>query len=198
MFDSSNIAPVLTALASRLAGQAKLICGDDDALTPERVLKTLNKTVSADHAQSKLQVAEVTAAELVVDGKARALVCNPNCFMTLEYKNSPEGVQRLVGEFYNEETKQRVPVLVNNVGREKALAVANTHKASTVFPVFASLDGGPSDFNDLQVREGLDTVRQQLAPAIQRARDANRTPEQVARSALGADAVVVQPKVPAA
>lgn len=193
-FDSGNIAPVLAALAPRLEGKSLLVCGDDDVLTPARVLKTLNNIVSADHMQPKLQVAEVEAAELIVDGKAHALASNPKCTMKLEYKNGPEGVQRVVGEFYNEETKQRVPVLINNVGREKALAAASAHKATTVFPVFTSLDGGPSDFNDLHVREGLDQVRQQLAPAIQHARSVARTAEQVAKEALGADAVVVQPK----
>lgn len=193
-FDSGNIAPVLAALAPRLEGKSLLVCGDDDVLTPARVLKTLNNIVSADHMQPKLQVAEVAAAELIVDGKPHALASNPKCTMKLEYKNGPEGVQRVVGEFYNEETKQRVPVLINNVGREKALAAAGAHKAMTVFPVFTSLDGGPSDFNDLHVREGLDQVCQQLAPAIQHARSAARSAEQVAKEALGADAVVVQPK----
>lgn len=175
VFDSSNIEPVLAALKPHLKGKTLLICGDDDVLTTERVLKTLNKIVSAEHTQEKLEVAEVRADEIIIDGQRRPLAANPECFMRLEYKTGPEGVQRVVGEFDNEATGQHVAVLVNNVGREKALAAAAAHEIEAVFPTFRSLDDGPSDFNDLHVREGLNAVREQLAPAIARAREAERT-----------------------
>jgi len=176
VFDSGNIEPVVAKLKGHLPGKTLLICGDDDVLTPERVLKTLNKIVTAEYTQKKLEVAEVRPEELVIDGQRRPLAGNPQCFMRLGYKTGPEGVQRVVGEFDNEATGQHVPILVNNVGREKALAAAAAHGAETVFPRFQTLEGGPSDFNDLHAREGDDAVLSQVAPAIARVREANGRP----------------------
>lgn len=46
-----------------------------------------------------------------------------------------------------------------NPGREKALAAATATGGVAVFPHFASLDGRPTDFNDLHTREGLERVK---------------------------------------
>lgn len=47
-----------------------------------------------------------------------------------------------------------------NPGREKALAAATACGGVALFPVFQSLDGHPTDFNDLHAREGLDRVKE--------------------------------------
>jgi phage/plasmid primase-like uncharacterized protein/phage/plasmid-associated DNA primase len=49
-----------------------------------------------------------------------------------------------------------------NPGREKALAAAKSVGGVVCFPRFSSLDGRPTDFNDLHVREGLEQVKKQL------------------------------------
>lgn len=49
-----------------------------------------------------------------------------------------------------------------NPGREKAEAAALAVGGSVVLPVFASLDGKPTDFNDLAAREGLARVKECL------------------------------------
>lgn len=49
-----------------------------------------------------------------------------------------------------------------NPGREKAEEAAKRSLGRAVFPVFESLDGKPTDFNDLHQREGLDAVKEQL------------------------------------
>ncbi|MGE4442725.1 MAG: AAA family ATPase [Desulfomicrobium sp.] len=49
-----------------------------------------------------------------------------------------------------------------NVGIEKAQRAAHAIGAEVCIPEFMSLEGNPTDFNDLHVREGLDRVRRQL------------------------------------
>jgi len=58
-----------------------------------------------------------------------------------------------------------------NVGLEKAHAAAQAIGATVVWPEFESLDGAPTDFNDLHVREGLDAVRAQVKGYNVRLRD---------------------------
>lgn len=52
-----------------------------------------------------------------------------------------------------------------NAGRTKAEEAAKQVMGVAVFPKFKSLDGKPTDFNDLYAREGLDVVREQLGVA---------------------------------
>jgi putative DNA primase/helicase len=49
-----------------------------------------------------------------------------------------------------------------NVGRKKAEEAASKVMGKAVFPKFQSLDGKPSDFNDLHCREGIEAVRDQI------------------------------------
>lgn len=49
-----------------------------------------------------------------------------------------------------------------NPGRTKAEAAARAVGGRAVFPRFDSLDGQPTDFNDLHAREGIEAVRVQL------------------------------------
>lgn len=194
VFDASNIEPVVAALGNRLKGKDKIICGDDDVLTHDRVVETLNKQIKTDFAAPKLKVSAIEATEIVMDGARRTLKSNPDCSIQLEYQLSPEGVQRIVGEIANAETKQKVKVQIVNLGREKALAAGLKHDAKTAFPVFKSLEGRPTDFNDLQDREGQATVRRQVGKAMMMERPempaAERTSADVAKAAIGNQAVV--------
>ena len=49
-----------------------------------------------------------------------------------------------------------------NPGIARAKSAARTITARVVFPEFASLEGKPTDFNDLATREGLEIVRKQF------------------------------------
>lgn len=57
-----------------------------------------------------------------------------------------------------------------NPGREYATKAAQKIMCEAVFPKFSDLEGRPTDFNDLFVREGVDSVRALIAPG--RARSA--------------------------
>ncbi len=192
VFDSGNIGAVIEALAPRLQGKALIVCGDDDVLTRDRVMRTINKAAHSNHAKPKLQLkGGIAEDEAVIDGVARQLRANPDCTLRLAYEQSPEGVQRIVGEFVHK--REKVAVKIANVGREKALAAVAAHGVNAVFPVFQSLAGSPTDFNDLQDREGMAVVRRQIGIAMlgQSQNIApERTPVEVARAAIGAGVVM--------
>lgn len=166
VFDSGNITPAMGALAPALEGKGKIICGDDDVLPPGRVLRRLNGMLSAEKTFEKLQLSGLDADELVLDGVSRPAKHNPSCTVHLKEEPGLHGVPRIVGEIRNSQTSGVLNVSLNNVGREKALAAAEQYGARAVFPSFASLDGGPTDFNDLHVREGLDVVKGQIGKVV--------------------------------
>lgn len=53
-----------------------------------------------------------------------------------------------------------------NPGRDKASEAARAIMSIATFPTFLNLDTKPSDYNDLHVLEGLDTVRKQIVQLI--------------------------------
>lgn len=50
----------------------------------------------------------------------------------------------------------------SNTGRKKGNEAANILSCPQIYPVFADLEGNPTDFNDLHCREGLDVVAAQF------------------------------------
>ncbi|MGP8437782.1 DUF5710 domain-containing protein [Paraburkholderia fungorum] len=196
VFDSGNIAPVIAQLAPRLQGKTLIVCGDDDVLTRDKIVRTVNKIAHSDYAKGKLQLkGGIADNEILIDGVARPLRANADCTLRLIYEQSPEGVQRVVGEFMHK--RDKVAVKIANVGREKALAAAAAHGVRTVFPVFESLVDAPTDFNDLQAREGLAVVRRQIGMAmIGQTHQASpeKTPVELARAAIGEGVVLNEAK----
>lgn len=178
VFDSGNISPAMGALAPALVGKEKIICGDDDVLPPGRVLRRLNGMLSAEKTFEKLQLNSLDADEMILDGVSRPTKHNPDCTVHLREEPGPYGVPRIVGEIKNAQTNGVLNVSMNNVGREKALAAAEQYGARAVFPSFASLEGGPTDFNDLHVREGLDVVKGQIGNVVAIERPAPRAVQQ--------------------
>lgn len=62
-----------------------------------------------------------------------------------------------------------------NVGRAKAEVCAREIGGTALFPSFAGKEGGPTDWNDLHQREGLEEVKRQLLGGVeQRRRDIRR------------------------
>lgn len=53
-----------------------------------------------------------------------------------------------------------------NPGVESAKKAARKVNGKVVIPAFGSLDGNPTDFNDLMVREGLEAVKRQVTPDL--------------------------------
>lgn len=194
VFDAANIEPVVAALSVRLRDKDRIICGDDDVITHSRVVDTINKQIQSEYARDRLKLAGVEPSEVKVDGVARPLKANSDCTLLLQMELSPQGVQRVVGEVANAETKQSVKIKIVNVGREKALHAAEKYDLKVVFPVFKSLEGRPTDYNDLHDREGGAVVRRQIGRVMMMERgerpDAEQSSQDVAMAALGSLATV--------
>lgn len=183
-FDSGNIAAVVKALKPKLVGKTGLICGDDDFLTSEYVLSSVNKQLASDLAVKRLGTTVVLDA-LHLDGVERRVADGVS--MSLRIQANEDGVERVTGRVWNDTTKQTHSIQVSNQGREKAIAAAAEHDIGVTFPVFQSLDGRPTDYNDLHQREGLARVSEQLGAALN-ALDrgaAKRTAAEIVRTTLG-------------
>lgn len=53
-----------------------------------------------------------------------------------------------------------------NTGRQKAIEAVQKFSCSVVFPQFKNTENKPTDFNDLHVLEGLDTVKSQIEQVV--------------------------------
>jgi putative DNA primase/helicase len=194
VYDASNIEPVLASLKQRLAGKDVIICGDDDILTHDRVFETINNQIKSEFAISKLKLSAVDRDEVVADGNRRQLRANPDCSIRLGIESNAQGVDRIIGVISNSATKQAIKLNIVNLGREKALSAAEKYDAKAViFPIFKSLEGRPTDFNDLADREGQAAVRRQVGRAMMMERAA-KLPEptslELAKAVLGSEATI--------
>lgn len=66
------------------------------------------------------------------------------------------------------------PLRIENAGRAKAFAAAKRHTAQVVLPRFADRATTGTDFNDLQVAEGMDAARVQLMAGPAQPNDASK------------------------
>lgn len=199
VFDSGNIEAVLRALGPHLEGVEKIICADDDMVTQLKLERALNNETIRERfgladgiGASEIETA-LESCEKVV------LPANPNCTLQLSYKWPQEhgGFKRVLGEIVNTETNDRLPILINNVGREKAWEASQKHDAKVVAPVFSAMEAyavrGLTDFNDLHKDEGLDQVRMQIAAVVDLGR-AKGVAVEAAKASIGETVIVTDPR----
>lgn len=167
-FDSGNIQSVLSVLKPHLQSKTLVICADDDSIDQECVFKKINNLLASDHLKNTHSGESLLLSEVAVDGVQRELSTHPGYRIRLEYTDGVQGMQRISGELDNPEKGVHIPILINNVGREKALDAGVLHQAHVIFPKFTSSDGRPTDFNDLHVREGLNKVKMQVESALEK------------------------------
>lgn len=193
-FDSGNIEAVIKLFEPRLAGVDKIICGDNDLVTHERLARTLNGPM-----REKCGYPEITSSDV-----ERAVLCSGerSHVLSLDLATATGGNMdvwhalqdkfplHLGGDFWmvvNEDrgadhyelprlhaqifrgTESVHKVMVNNAGMEKALGAAASTGAKVVAPHFKAPDAyqkGWKDFNDLHVQEGLEQVCAQIGAAV--------------------------------
>lgn len=199
VFDSGNIDAVLRALRPRLENVEKIICADDDMVTTAKTVKALNNETI----RERFGLADgISAAEIettLESCEKVALQANTNCTLKLSYCFPQEhgGFRRVVGEIVNTETNDRLPILINNVGREKAWEAGQKHGAKVVAPAFATAEAyevlGRTDFNDLHQDEGLDKVQAQVAAVIDLGRTKGVAVE-AAKASIGDAVTVTDPR----
>lgn len=199
VFDSGNIDAVLRALGPHLEGTEKIICADDDMVTQVKVERVLNNETVLERfgLAGGIGAGEVEAA--LESCEKVTLQANPKCALQLSYKWPQEhgGFQRAVGEIVNTETNDRLPILINNVGREKAWEAGQKHGAKVVAPVFSTAEAyevrGLTDFNDLHKDEGVDQVRAQVAAVVDLGR-AKGVAVEAAKASIGGGVTVTDPR----
>lgn len=199
VFDSGNYKAVLEQLTKRYPDAKWLLCGDEDLVNEQSVLARVNSATESKRGV-EMALGPIAAQELVFDGVARPLKSVPDCTLRLEYVDSPQhqaisgGVsvplKRVSGEL--EKDGQRLSILVRNAGREAVVAAAEAFKCGACFPQFSSLEGRPTDWNDLHVREGLSTVAYQVVTAIQE-QGLSSNVQALAEKILGTPAQVIEP-----
>lgn len=199
VFDSGNIEAVLRALSPRLEGAEKIICSDDDMVTQLKVERALNNETIRERfgLAGGIGAGEI---EMALESCEKVtLQANPKCVLQLSYKWPQEhgGFQRAAGEIVNTESNDRLPILINNVGREKAWEAGQKHGAKVVAPVFSTAEAyairGLTDFNDLHKDEGLDQVRAQIAAVVDLGR-AKGVAVEAARASIGEEVTVTDPR----
>ena len=199
VFDSGNIDAVLRALRPRLENVEKIICADDDMVTTAKTVKALNNATIRERFGLVEGIGAAEIETTLESCEQVTLQANPQCTLKLSYRFPQEhgGFRRVVGEIVNTETNDRLPILINNVGREKAWEAGQKHEAKVVVPVFATMEAyevrGRTDFNDLHQDEGLDKVQAQVAAVIDLGRTKGVAVE-AAKASIGEAVKVTDPR----
>jgi len=197
-FDADNLETVVGAVASRLpAGMGALIGADNDQFYVERVAGMLADTLGLNPRGIEGGVVKVasgigevrTAAlgEAIADGewhdspKGRYRI-------SLNYETGSDVVRSVTVEIVPTGGRKSRSTFENRgleAGRCALSAVDNAGvKGMLAVPVFASLAGRPTDWNDLHHREGVGMVREKLGALgvdmrVERGYAAERMPERV-------------------
>lgn len=193
-FDSGNIEAVIKLLEPKLAGVDKIICGDNDLVTYERLAKTLNGPMREKCGYPEIAASDVERA-VFCSGERSHVFSLDQAMATGGSRDVWHALQdkfplHLGGDFWmvvNEDrgmdhfelprlhaqifrgTDSVHKVMVNNAGMEKALGAAASTGAKVVTPHFKDQDAyqkGWKDFNDLHVYEGLEQVCAQIGAAV--------------------------------
>jgi phage/plasmid primase-like uncharacterized protein len=165
-FDSGNIGPVMKVLAPRLEGVDKIILGDNDLVTNQRLADTLNGQMKDKIRYPAIGVDDVDQA-LQLKGRHRL---DDVFHLTVNEVRSAEhfDLPRLYASIYKgDEVVHKV--MINNGGMEKALSAAAESGAKVITPHFSdpqAYQKGWKDFNDLFDQEGEEAVCSQIAAAV--------------------------------
>lgn len=183
-FDAGNMDTVVQATASRWpANVLKLLAVDNDQFHVERALGALARTVGVNPYSAgcgnKVEVVSRAGCDGLTGGSSRAIALG-NVVADGEWHQAPKGkycvfveheadgvaVRSMTVEMVPEDGR-KVTQLFSNRGAEVGKAnVGQAANCIVVSPWFDSLDGLPTDWNDLMMREGLDVVRERVADQV--------------------------------
>jgi antirestriction protein ArdC/phage/plasmid primase-like uncharacterized protein len=165
-FDSGNIGPAMKALSSKLEGVDKIILGDNDLVTAQRLADTLNGQMR-DKVQYPAIIAEYVDQALQTKTPYQldeVFKLSVNEVRSAEHFDLPRWHACI---YKGDEVVHKV--MINNGGMEKALSAAAETGAKVITPHFSDPDAyqkGWNDFNDLRVQEGEEAVCSQIAAAV--------------------------------
>jgi putative DNA primase/helicase len=179
VFDSGNFSAVFCRLWPYLDRTENIICADDDAVTLPKVEKILNNRIIRNRFGLIDGIGSQEILTAIGQVEKVTLQGNPKCALklTLEHPQEHGGFMRATGEIINTETDDRLSIIINNIGQEKAWEAAQVYGAKVVAPNFLIKENcdmrGLTDFNDLHKHEGLNQVLTQIAAVadMERIRD---------------------------
>lgn len=152
-FNAGNLEPVISGIRAKMPDAKIVIAGDDDrhVLTRARAFFEkygINPEISAASKGKKQFFHSEEFGDIEVDvGYVRI--------------NGSQAVQGVMKYTRNERlVTQKLDF--SNAGKLKATAAAQKHKCCVVFPVFSIKGSKGTDFNDLEVEEGLEVAKKQL------------------------------------
>lgn len=180
-FDSGNLAEVAKAVSRELpAEMPKLFCADNDQFFVDKVIQRLvevagrnpNDSNTVAVASSLNSTRAVSLQGLIADGEWHESALG-RYKLELEKKQSGSN-KDVVVEVRAEMQKrgedgayqQGARFSSHNTGLRAAAEAASLVGGKITAPNFASIDGQPTDFNDLAVREGHQRVQQLVGQAL--------------------------------
>ena len=169
-FDAGNMPLVAAILRKLFPASPIMLCADDDAYLES----SMNKLLRENYHLAELARVPMTAWKFKGQVRERDAWIAAEIEISADWTADGEGVRGIVGAVKHGE--RMVTLTRENAGRKAAnKAAAAIGNAAVVFPVFSdrTLSAEPevdksTDFNDLHQAEGLDAVRAQLVPEIER------------------------------
>jgi putative DNA primase/helicase len=164
-FDAGNLVEVARDLAKRLPDeQVKLVCGDNDQFMVERALDKVRLvmpelpkipvggSVVQVQAGEGAGLREVPLGPILADGQWHQ-ASKGKYRLSLD-RRANVGVERVRVDVIERGSEKHMQLEYENKGRVSAEEAARILGGRAVVPAFASLEGRPTDFNDLGLREG--------------------------------------------
>lgn len=164
-FDAGSLASVATALREAFPHAHLLFLTDDDDQLVERFIERLREDY------------QVLAA-ILIDGAPHVVLADDGADVevTAWWRTDAAGVPYIEADVRTGRRQQRYTFKNAGVASCSALC-RKMDRTSMVMPVFADRAGRKlSDFNDLQIEEGLDTVAAQIGVAILAAQPKSAVP----------------------
>ncbi len=153
-FDAGNLAPVMAAYRRLYPDHPMLVLADDDRHLLQRLSERL----------AKLSIVCTPADLRESMSRQWQIPDGPSVELEAGWKGDGAGVMRIEGTLTVDGQEQAL--LIENAGQAKAHAAAKKHKAKVLTPFFVDRESKHTDWNDLHVSAGLDSVREQLLTGL--------------------------------
>lgn len=152
-FNAGNLEPVIAGIRAKMPDAKIVIAGDDDRHVLTRARAFFERFG--------------VKPEISTASKGKKQYFHTEQYGDIEIEVSYvriNGSQAVLGQmkyFYNgRPVTQKLDF--SNAGKLKATAAAQKHRCCVVFPIFSTKGSKGTDFNDLEVEEGLEVAKKQL------------------------------------
>lgn len=158
-FDAGNLGPVMAEYRRLYPDLALVIAADNDRHLLQRLAERIGKhgiVCTVGELRDGLKKGLLELDWNIPDGPTVELVAG--------WKNDLNGVARIEGTLGV--AGALAELVIENAGQAKAHAAARRFKARVLTPFFADRESAHTDWNDLHVAAGLESVREQLTAGM--------------------------------